>query len=46
LARTGKASPIIDVFAFWVFLLKVTCGTCWTQQREQQSIDVGRLGTR
>jgi serine/threonine protein kinase len=28
LARTRKASPIIDVFAFWVFLFKVTCGTC------------------
>ncbi|KAG0541547.1 hypothetical protein BDA96_02G025800 [Sorghum bicolor] len=26
LARTGKASPITDVFAFGVFLLEVTCG--------------------
>jgi hypothetical protein len=26
LARTGKASPITDVFAFGVFVLEVTCG--------------------
>lgn len=26
LARTGKASPLTDVFAFGVFILEVTCG--------------------
>uniref|UniRef100_A0ACD5XA63 Uncharacterized protein n=1 Tax=Avena sativa TaxID=4498 RepID=A0ACD5XA63_AVESA len=39
LARTGKASPLTDVFAFGAFILEVTCG----RRPVELSMDDGRL---
>uniref|UniRef100_A0ACD5Y4E8 Uncharacterized protein n=1 Tax=Avena sativa TaxID=4498 RepID=A0ACD5Y4E8_AVESA len=39
LARTGKASPLTDVFAFGAFILEVTCG----RRPVEQAMDDGRL---
>jgi serine/threonine protein kinase len=39
LARTGKASPLTDVFAFGAFILEVACG----RRPVEQTMDDGRL---
>lgn len=39
LARTGKASPLTDVFAFGAFILEVACG----RRPVEQAMDDGRL---
>jgi serine/threonine protein kinase len=51
LARTGKASPLTDVFAFGAFLLEVTCGRRPVEHNRQDNrvmlVDrVLELGTR
>jgi hypothetical protein len=37
LARTGRASPLTDVFSFGVFLLEVTCGRRPVEQNSQNN---------
>uniref|UniRef100_A0ACD5WE07 Uncharacterized protein n=1 Tax=Avena sativa TaxID=4498 RepID=A0ACD5WE07_AVESA len=39
LARSGRASPLTDVFAFGAFILEVTCG----RRPVEQSLNDGRL---
>ncbi|XP_062187684.1 L-type lectin-domain containing receptor kinase SIT2-like [Phragmites australis] len=43
LARTGRASPLTDVFAFGVFLLEVTCGRRPVEQTKQVDNGVSML---
>jgi serine/threonine protein kinase len=42
LARTGKASPLTDVFSFGILLLEVTCGRGPIEGRAQDTQSTSR----